>query len=220
MLSRRAPRAAPRDSPLRRRDPGLDAPLLGLTTDVRICNQRHDQLSTFGIGKELTKKEWNGVFRQLIAMDLLRVEPESMGSIMLTPASREVLRGDREVRFRREPIKARESKKSRGSDRSKGSGKSRSRSNRISFDSPQDAALWEDLRTRRLELSRDQGVAPYIIFSDNTLIAMVEHRPATREELSHISGVGDYKLEKYGDDFLDVLNEHITGVATDDGSFE
>ena len=192
--------------------------LLGNTKDTRIHNQGHDRLSTFGIGTELTKKEWNGVFRQLIAKDLLRVEPESMGSMTLGPGARAVLRGEEDVAFRHEPKKTREPKRSKA-DKAKSSNRSKSRSNRISFESQEDAALWEDLRARRLELAQDQGVPPYIIFSDNTLLAMVEHRPGTREELARISGVGDYKLEKYGEDFLDVLNEHIIGLTTHDDDF-
>ena len=160
----------------------------------RIRSFGHDRLPTHGVGADLGPSEWRSVFRQLVARGLLRVDVEGYGSIELTEASWPVLRGESEVRMRRDlrPPKAKRAR--RAVEPGPPSDPSR-----------WDDALWEALRERRLELAQAQGVPPYVIFHDVALREMVEFRPRTRQDFSDITGVGEAKLQRYGDDFLAVI---------------
>ncbi len=160
----------------------------------RVRKLGHDKLSTFGIGSDFTKEEWRSIFRQLVAAGLLRVDVEGHGSLSLTEACREVLRGERQVSFRRDPVR---SKKAGRSERSRGV-----------LEDPGDEELFQELRKLRLDLARDQGVPPYVIFHDATLVEMAREKPRDEWELSRLSGVGRTKLESYGDVFLDVISRY------------
>jgi ATP-dependent DNA helicase RecQ len=175
--------------------------LLG-KADERIQRFGHDQLSTFGIGKEHGQQEWRGIFRQLIARGLLAVDLEGHGALKLTDACRPVLRGELRLMLRREAKKI-------TTTRGKGSAKT-TRAARTDFTHAVDQQLWEALRTLRLQLAKAQGVPPYVVFHDATLAAMVERRPQTLSELAQISGVGERKLAAYGDDFIAAIRARVT----------
>jgi ATP-dependent DNA helicase RecQ len=178
--------------------------LLG-KADERIQRFGHDQLSTFGIGKQHSQQEWRGIFRQLIARGLLAVDLEGHGALKLTDACRAVLRGEQRLMLRREAQKP-------ASARGKGSAKT-TRAARTDFTRTVDQHLWEALRARRLQLAKAQGVPPYVVFHDATLAAMVERRPRTLHELAQISGVGERKLAAYGEEFIAVISAHIAAGA-------
>ena len=164
--------------------------------DERIRHFGHDQLSTFGIGKELSSPEWRGIFRQLIARGLLGVDLEGHGGLSLTEVARPVLRGAERLMLRRDtrPEKANKGKTTRAA--------------RSPFGNEASQRLWEALRARRLELAKAQGVPPYVVFHDATLTEMVERRPRTLAEFTSISGIGERKLAAYGEDFLAVIRAH------------
>ncbi|MEW8192607.1 MAG: DNA helicase RecQ [Candidatus Thiodiazotropha sp.] len=170
--------------------------LLGKESD-RISRFGHHRVSTFGIGKDLTATEWRTVYRQLIARGLLAVDLEGYGGLRLTQASRPVLRGETRLMLR----KAR-----------KMSAKQRRKQPRIAEISDSNQAMWQALRNLRLELAQTQGVPAYVIFHDATLIEMAEKRPRDKQQLALISGVGDHKLERYGDAFLSLLNSNLEGA--------
>jgi len=166
--------------------------------EPRIRSFGHHRLSTFGIGTELNTSEWRMIFRQLIVRDLLTVDVQGYGALHLTANSRPVLRGEQTLQFRKErkPVRVRREKP------------------RISgHANPADPQLWEALRARRRQLADQQGVPPYIIFHDATLMEMAERRPGDLQQLSQISGVGEKKLERYGEIFLRVIREQ--GAHTD-----
>ncbi|MBI3343597.1 MAG: DNA helicase RecQ [Gammaproteobacteria bacterium] len=169
--------------------------LLG-KADERIQRFGHDQISTFGIGKDLGQQEWRGVFRQLIARGLLAVDLEGHGALKLGDACRPVLRGEKRVMLRREtkPEKTKKTKTTRAA--------------RGPFSQETDQRLWEALRARRLEIAKAQGVPPYVVFHDATLTEMIARRPQTLEELAHITGIGERKLAAYGEDFLEIIRAH------------
>ena len=175
--------------------------LRGRETD-RIRRFGHDRLPTHGVGADLSPREWRSVFRQLVVRGLLSVDMEGFGSIRLTDESWPVLRGETPVRMRRDarPTKA-----------------ARRRGSRADHPPPDpatwDEGLWEALRAHRLELARAQGVPPYVIFHDATLREMVERRPANSEQLARITGVGETKLERYGEDFLGVIAKTERGIT-------
>ncbi|MBO9556068.1 DNA helicase RecQ [Cellulomonas sp.] len=163
----------------------------------RVQQLGHESLSTFGVGTDLSDGEWRGVVRQLLAAELLGVDTDGYGTLRLAPASAEVLRGEREVRLRREVEKA---PRSRGSRDERGG----RRAAAADLDGP-DAELFERLRAWRAGAAREQGVPAYVVFHDATLRAVVERRPTSLQELGTISGVGAAKLDRYGAGLLAAL---------------
>ncbi len=170
--------------------------LLGKTTP-KIQQFNHQQLSTFGIGKDLAQNQWSSVFRQLVAAGFLESDIAAYGGLKLTEAARPVLKGEQEVWLRRdhEPASRKISKVERASRAREG------------YEGVADDPLWQALKAKRLELAREQGVPPYVIFHDSTLLEILNNKPQTLDEMGHISGVGQAKLAKYGDAFLQVLEE-------------
>ncbi len=154
----------------------------------------HDQLPTWGVGKEFGREQWRSVFRQLVALGLLIVDIEGHGGLRLGPDCRAVLRGERTIELRRDPVgrPGRVAKPAKDQPRA-------------TLDQPQDEALFQTLRRRRLELAKAQGIPPYVIFHDITLIEMARLRPRDRQALGRLRGVGAAKLERYGDAFLAVI---------------
>ncbi len=164
--------------------------LLGKSTE-RVKNLGHEQLSTFGIGKDLDEFQWRSVFRQLVARRLVSVDLEGYGGLKLTEACRPVLRGEQQLMLRKD-IQVKVSK-----DRQHAT-------NQVKY---QNNKLWEALRAKRKEIADAQDVPPFVIFHDATLMAMMEKKPNNHQEFFQLSGVGEKKLELYGDAFLDVINE-------------
>jgi len=179
--------------------------LRGADTE-RIRRFRHDRLSTYGIGTELDAFGWRSVFRQLVAQGYLALDPEGYGGLRLTPAAGTVLKGEVELRLRRDALEKAAVRKRRAQPEAL----------TADMDGEVDAvtaALFEKLRALRLELADAAGVPPYVVFHDKTLAAMAHHRPTTPEQFLRLSGVGETKLERYGEAFLAVLREE--GGATD-----
>jgi len=169
--------------------------LLG-EVDERIQRFGHDQISTFGIGKELSKTQWLSVFRQLVAAGMLTVDLEH-GSLRLTEPACDVLKGKSQVQFRTDPTPTR-SKKSKSS-------RSKRPDIQRTLTDPFDKQLFESLRAKRLELAREYNVPPYVIFHDTTLLEMVQMKPQQSDELATITGVGQTKLQRYGQLFIDTI---------------
>lgn len=168
--------------------------LLGKDTP-KIEQFNHQQLSTFGIGKDLAQQQWSSVYRQLAAAGFINVDIEGYGGLKLTEAARPVLKGQQEVWLRRdvEPTKRKTSKAERGSRL------------REAFAGANEDPLWLALKAKRTELAREQGVPPYVIFHDSTLLEILNRKPQTLTEMAQISGIGQAKLAKYGDEFLQVV---------------
>lgn len=160
----------------------------------RILQSGHHQVSTYGIGTELSANEWKSVYRQLVANGYLRADPEGYGALQLTEQCRPLLKGRQTIELRKDPV----IKKTTGR-----AGTSRSGS--PVSDQITDKAGWEALRACRKELADKQGVPPYVIFHDTTLFGMLERKPRTLDELAEVSGVGAAKLDKYGEIFLKTI---------------
>jgi ATP-dependent DNA helicase RecQ len=154
----------------------------------------HHQLSTFGIGTDLSEQQWRSVFRQLVARSYLNVDVNGYGSLRLTEKSRPILKGEESLFLRRDPEAPLRKKVKKPSGEV----------------SEADRALWDALRELRKQLATEQGVPPYVIFHDATLMEFIRYRPGNRADLSAINGVGDAKLERYGDVFIDCLNSFQT----------
>ncbi|MFH8366108.1 DNA helicase RecQ [Streptomyces sp. NPDC018031] len=180
--------------------------LLGRKT-AKVIQFDHDALSVFGIGTELGEAEWRGVVRQLLAQNLLAVEGE-YGTLVLTEASGDVLRGAREVRLRREPEKP--ARAAKAAKAAKG---------RPAADLPEAAVpVFEQLRAWRAATAKEQGVPAYVIFHDATLREIATTAPATLGELGTVGGVGESKLAKYGQSILDLLADAPGADREPDGA--
>jgi ATP-dependent DNA helicase RecQ len=161
----------------------------------QIERYNHDKVSTFGVGQEFNQAQWHSIYRQLIAANLLMVDMTSFGSLRLTEKSHPLLKGEQTIALRKDPEKA---------PKTKAQAKREQRYN----DTPQDA-LWQALKNRRLELAKQQGVPPYIIFHDSTLIEIHQRKPQDLNEFATISGVGQSKLLRYGDAFIEVVRGEV-----------
>ncbi|MEP5569539.1 MAG: DNA helicase RecQ [Halioglobus sp.] len=158
----------------------------------RIYQYDHHLLATYGLGKELDANQWRSVFRQLVARGYLRVDMDRFGALRLEEQCRALLRGEETIELRR--------------DAAKKAGKQTTKT-RLPADI--DVALWEALRERRRELAEDQGVPPYVIFHDRTLQEMCTALPQSLTQFGRLTGVGERKLEKYGAEFLQVIETHL-----------
>jgi ATP-dependent DNA helicase RecQ len=185
--------------------------LLGNATE-KVIQQAHDALKTFGVGKDLAKTEWQSVYRQLVANGFLTVDLEGYGGFRLTDAGVAVIKGQRSVSLRKDPVQERRRGVHDALRRQTGrggasAGGSSSSGTRTSL-SAADDALWHALRDCRTGLAKEQGVPPYVIFHDSTLLEMVHQRPLTPDAFARLPGVGSRKLDRYAAAFLDVIHEH------------
>jgi ATP-dependent DNA helicase RecQ len=174
--------------------------LLGKHTD-KVSQHRHEALSVFGVGNDLTDLQWRAVVRQLLAQGVLAVEGD-YGTLLCTPAGEEVLYRGRQVRLRDDPARVALPKPARAA-RAAASGAATATTEL----SAADAAVFERLRAWRAAAAKEQGVPAYVIFHDATMRQIAAQSPSTLTELSTVNGVGDAKLAKYGQQILDLLGE-------------
>ncbi|WP_097461408.1 DNA helicase RecQ [Mangrovitalea sediminis] len=166
--------------------------LRGDATD-KVSQNGHQALSTFGIGKDRSATEWRSIFRQLVAGGYLSADIDGFGALKLTELCRPLLRGDATLALRKDIAEPQ--------DKS-----ARQRKKKGSPAVPEHLLeAWEALRACRKRLADEQGVPPYVIFHDATLLSLLEHKPSSLNDMRDISGIGEAKLERYGDAFLEVL---------------
>ena len=174
----------------------LIAVLRGEDTE-KVRERGHHDVTTFGIGADLDDKTWRGIFRQLVARGLLAVDHERYNALFLSDQARPLLRGEAEFLLRLPPEKKRSRREPRFFGR----------------DARNDGLL-ERLRAWRTDTAKSRNVPAYVIFHDATLMEIAHLRPASMRELSGISGVGDRKLEAYGEQILALVQEEAaTGLA-------
>ncbi len=161
--------------------------LLGNKTD-KICAHGHDSLSTFGVGKEFSKSQWQAIFRQMMGHDLIRPDSSRHGALRMTDAALPLLRGAASLTLRADTVK------------------SAPPARRVkALVSEDDAPLLSALKAQRRVLAEAANVPAYIIFNDKTLIEMAETRPASLDDMARISGIGTKKLDRFGQDFFQVI---------------
>jgi ATP-dependent DNA helicase RecQ len=156
----------------------------------RIRSRHHQQLSTYGLGSDRSEQEWMSIIRQLIHQGYLVQDIANYSVLKLTEAARPLLRGEERLNLAKPRIREQAKKKRPRVDAAQG---------------PYDEILFEQLRELRKRLADQQGVPPYIVFGDASLIQMARDKPTDNAELLDITGVGQHKLEKYGSDFLDTI---------------
>jgi ATP-dependent DNA helicase RecQ len=163
--------------------------LTGTATD-KIRARHHDQLPTYGVGTEYDRRQWQAVFRQMMGHDLIRPDPERHGALRMTEAARPILRGEAQITLRRDTLTQAATRRPAVK----------------AMVSDEDAPLLSALKAKRRALAEAAKVPAYVIFPDRTLIEMAEQRPENLDAMARVNGVGAKKLERYGSDFLDVIN--------------
>ncbi len=171
--------------------------LLGKTT-VQIQNFNHQKVSTFGIGEAYTALQWQSIYRQLVAADFLTIDMQGYGSLRLTEKSALLLRGEESISFRADPPVSKKKAKEKASSKEQ-------------VIPAVNDVLWQALKNKRTALAREQGVPPYVIFHDSTLIEIHHRQPKTLAEFATITGVGQRKLERYGESFMAVIEGYVEG---------
>ena len=161
--------------------------LMGNETD-KVRQRGHDKLPTFGVGRDLSKGQWQAVFRQMMGRDLIRPDAERHGALVMTDRALPVLRGEESVALRRDVVQRTERRPAAKA-----------------LVSDEDAPMLSALKAKRRALAEAARLPAYMIFNDRTLIEMAETRPRTLDEMARIGGVGAKKLESYGAEFLQVL---------------
>lgn len=173
--------------------------LLGKETN-KVKEFQHDRVSTFGIGKELSQGQWNSVYRQLVAAGYLNADIALYGGLQLVnDMALPILRGEKEIWLRRDAGKTK-------SQIAKGAS---SKKSNHEVASSAEEKLFIALKAQRTELAREQGVPPYVIFHDSTLLEMMKQTPTTLAQFERLSGVGQAKLEKYGQQFIQVIKSSL-----------
>ena len=163
----------------------------------RVQDNHHQELSVFGIGKDLTAERWNSVVRQLLARSYLTVDNQGYSTLVLTAAAKPLLKGDEVLMLRQES--------ERTASRSKNIMPNRKKS---LVDLPAAAQeRYERLKTWRLALAKEHNIPAYFIFNDTTLQQIAVEQPDSLRALANISGVGQHKLDTYGSDILSFLHE-------------
>jgi ATP-dependent DNA helicase RecQ len=175
--------------------------------NARMSRAGHDRLPTFGVGADLDRRTWQSVFRQLVAGGLLEVDLDGHGGMRLAGDAAKVLRGERAVELHHDPTPARGPRRPKGAKAPTG----------LTGDADRD--LFEALRAKRRELAKANGLAPFMVFPDRTLIELAARKPADGAALETIHGIGQAKRERWGEDFLRVIREvredrHGTGSVS------
>ena len=162
--------------------------LTGKTTE-KVRQRGHDDLPTFGVGKDMSKQSWQAIFRQMMGHDLVRPDPERHGALRMTDPAVPILKGEGTITLRQDTMQSAERRPAVKA-----------------LVSDEDAPLLSALKAKRRAFAEAQSVPAYIVFNDRTLIEMAEARPATLDDMARIGGVGAKKLDQYGDAFLEVIN--------------
>lgn len=160
----------------------------------RMLELGHDKLSTFGIGKEQSHDYWLSILRQLIHCGLLQQDITRHSVLQLLPAARPLLRSETQLQLAVPRLAATKSAPKPG---------------KVQQKQQYDRILFSKLRALRKQIADRTDVAPFVVFSDATLIEMAQQLPQTRQEFLALSGVGQTKLSRYGDEFLDLIAEYL-----------
>ena len=170
--------------------------LLG-ADDERIKSFNHHQQSTFGIGTEHSKKDWQNILRQLVAQNLLEVDIAGHGGVSITKKGRKFLNDKQIIELRKPPRQATTEKL-----------KQEIKTVNTALETEQDKALFQALKAIRAELANSKNLPAYVIFHDKTLIELATQKPQSLNAMLTINGIGETKLKRYGQEFLEaILND-------------
>ncbi|HEY4547081.1 MAG TPA: DNA helicase RecQ [Pedomonas sp.] len=170
--------------------------LLGAENE-RITRFGHDQISTYGIGREHDNRTWRAIIRQLVVQRLVDIDFSGHGGLSISQTGRQFLR-EKQTLMLRVPPKPKSSR-----DKAQ-------RRQAATLSLPErDQTLFQALREKRMQIARTQNVPPYVIFHDRTLLELAAARPISRAQMADVPGIGETKLERYGHAFLAVIAAHV-----------
>jgi len=155
--------------------------------------QRHTELSVFGAGKDKPRGTWQSLIRQLVGGGYLTLDVAGYGGLSIAPKGHALLAGEAEFRYRPDLIRG---------------GRKKQRTSAAELDADVPAPLLQRLKARRTELARERSVPAYVIFSDKTLIEMAKAQPANHRDFAQLHGVGEAKLERFADVFIEEIRRH------------
>ncbi len=159
------------------------------TLTEKVKAKGHEDLPTFGVGRGYDTRQWQAIFRQMMGYDLIRPDMERHGALRMTEAARPILRNEQTIELRRDTItKAVKTVAVKA------------------LVSEEDEPLLSALKAKRRALAQALQAPAYVVFPDATLIRMAEAKPKTLDDFARLPGVGAVKLERYGKDFLEVIN--------------
>ncbi|MEN3365550.1 MAG: ATP-dependent helicase RecQ [Burkholderiales bacterium] len=166
------------------------------TDSEKVKQWRHDKVSTFGIGSEVSEAEWRAILRQAIALGLIVVDHDSYGALKLTDEARPVLRGERKVQLRQYEKPVRQKRQT-----------SKQKTYVEADLSSVEQAIFDKLRWWRVETARKHNVPAYVIFHDATMREIAKAKPRSLSDMRNITGVGEKKLETYGEEIVSLIAE-------------
>jgi ATP-dependent DNA helicase RecQ len=158
----------------------------------KVVHYGHDQLPTFGVGKDLSLHDWRALSSQLISLGFLSVASDGYNVLTMTEAARPILKGEQPVMLRKLAERGKGRKRQLGAPAGA---------------QDLDQNLWEALRARRRALAVEQNVPPYVIFHDATLAEIARRKPQSRDAFLEIPGIGERKVARYAKDFMQVIAE-------------
>jgi ATP-dependent DNA helicase RecQ len=157
----------------------------------RILDAKHNELSTYGIGKEQSDTYWHNIIQQLIHQGLIRIDMTRSGILCLNEAARAVLKGERTVQLAVPKLSVDSTKRNKAEP------------------SNIDRQLFAKLKHLRKQIAEEDNVPAFVIFSDATLADMTEKTPVNKQEFLAVNGVGQRKLERYGNAFTNLIEEYL-----------
>ena len=171
--------------------------LRGADTE-KVGQWRHDKLSTFGIGSDTSEAEWRAILRQAIALGLVVIDHDGYNALKLTGEARPVLKGEQRIELRHYQKPAKQKRQP-----------SRTTGYVETGLSAAEQAIFEKLRWWRVETARKHNVPAYVIFHDATMREIAKMKPGSLNDLRNVSGVGEKKLESYGEEIVSLIAEMI-----------
>ena len=173
--------------------------LRGVETE-KVVKARHDRLHCFGKGERYSKPQWQGIVRQMLSAGFLEIDTGGYSSLVITSRGNELSRGKERFSYRADTLTAGRTSRARR--------ETRTPAGPAPDLSSQDNALLDALKRERLSIAKERGVPAYVVFPDKTLIDMAMLRPANLDEFSQVKGVGQAKLNNFGDAFLAVIRQN------------
>lgn len=158
---------------------------------AELIERGYDRIKTYGVGRDLSFSEWNAYLSQMLQLGIIEIAYTESNHLKITPYGRSILKGERTVMLAKFFFDKTSSSKKR-------------KSAAQSTVNPAEQ-LFSELKRLRLSIARNEGVAPYIVFSDKTLMEMVRHRPVNMREFIAIEGVGERKAVKYWAPFTSLI---------------
>ena len=163
----------------------------------RIRSRGHNELSTYGIGQDLADAQWRAILRQLIARHVIWVDALHRNTLRLGSSANDLLRGDIQIYIRKSLVEKASTRKNRSTNSA------------VHELSSHEKRIFESLRSWRLDTAKRLGKPPYLIFPDKTLAAIAQIKPTSLEQMDCISGVGRKKLERYGNEIIEIIRAEI-----------